>query len=198
MPAEGEVRVLEGARKAKLAALSMVLSLHGRDGIYALKVVDVPFPTTALHEWVVLLITLPALDLLSERELQALAAHEIGHEYVWQSFASAKARGDRKRLHELELVCDIVAAETLLRLGIPAKSLLSALQKASDYNRRYLGLPPNKADYPSMRQRRRNVGAWMRQFEGFRQCRVAGTSAARRGRINDLRGVVNGQRHATS
>ena len=47
---------------------------------------------------------------LSAAELQATAAHEIGHEYVWTEWNRAQQYADQERLKELELVCDAIAA----------------------------------------------------------------------------------------
>jgi hypothetical protein len=93
------------------------------------------------------------VELLTAEELQALVAHEIGHEYVWQKYASAKTRGDAKRLRELELVCDAIAVATLTILGLPPDRLETATEKIFRYNRERFGMALNQANYPSLKQR---------------------------------------------
>jgi hypothetical protein len=108
-----------------------------------------PFDWTGLHGRAVLLISLPALTLLSSEELQALVAHEIAHEYVWQQYANARTRRDAKRLRELELVCDAIAMATLIRLDVPPERLEPATEKVFSYNRERLGEALNTGSYPS-------------------------------------------------
>lgn len=79
----------------------MVFRSHRRDGVYALKVTSVPQAWTGLHGRAVLLVSLPALQLLSSQELQALVAHEVGHEYLWREYAIAQQDKNTQRLREL-------------------------------------------------------------------------------------------------
>lgn len=160
LPDAGEVRSFNKAEQKKLAAVDAVLRLHERSGVYAVKVVDIAPATTALHGRAVLIISQPALAFLSAEELQALVAHEVGHEYVWQQFNAARDAGDRKRLRELELICDMVAAATLRRLGIPAERLLTALTRLANYNVRRVGTTLNSDVYPELATRRSAVATW--------------------------------------
>ena len=104
-----------------------------------------------------LLISRPALDLLTSEELQALAAHEIGHEYISGQYADAKARKDARRLRELELICDGIAIVTLTRLGIEPERLGSAVEKVFWYNRGRLGEALDADNYRSVQERRRLI-----------------------------------------
>ena len=108
LPTDGEIRQLTKSERNKVADLESVLHLHERDGTYEIKVISVPQAWTGLHERAVLLISRPALGLLSSEELQALAAHEIGHEYFWESYLGAQRQNDTRRLRELELACDAI------------------------------------------------------------------------------------------
>ncbi len=155
LPAEGAVTQLGGDERRKLEAMEPVLRAHQRIGIYEVRVISVPQAWTGLHERAVLLISLPALRLVTSDELAALVAHEIGHEYVWQQFADAKARRDTGRLRELELICDAIAMRTLVRLGRPPTRLQAAIEKTSWYNRERLGVALNEGDYPSLKERKR-------------------------------------------
>lgn len=160
LPPGGEVKSLNRAEQKKLDAVDAVLSLHERAGVYTVKVVDVDPATTALHGRTVLLITRPALDLLSVEELQALVAHEVGHEYVWGRFDDARERGDHARLRELELVCDTIAVETLWRLNIPVERLFSALRRVALYNQERLNVILNSEAYPDLSERKSTIIGW--------------------------------------
>jgi hypothetical protein len=154
LPAEGSVTQLGGDERRKLEAIEPVLRAHRRIGIYEVRVISVPQAWTGLHQRAVLLISLPALRLVAPDELAALVAHEIGHEYVWQQFADAKAHRDAGRLRELELICDAIAVRTLVHLGRRPERLQTAIEKTSWYNRERLGVALNEGDYPSLKERK--------------------------------------------
>jgi hypothetical protein len=153
LPAEGEVTSFTRTQREKLDRILPALRLHARDSTYAVKVVDVGQITTALVGRVVLLISRPALDFLYPYELEALAAHEVGHEYVWEEYETAVRDKDARRLRQLELVCDRVAAQTLLRLGIPPTQLTRALDRALGFNRARFGTTLNEWCYPTLHER---------------------------------------------
>jgi Zn-dependent protease with chaperone function len=155
LPAKGLVTQFGRNERRKLAAVEPVLRANERIGIYEVRVISVPQAWTGLHERAVLLISLPALRLLTAEEVAALVAHEIGHEYVWRQYADAKRRQDARRLRELELVCDAIAIRTLARLGMRADRLQTAVEKTSWYNRERLGVALNEGDYPSLKERKR-------------------------------------------
>jgi hypothetical protein len=127
LPHEGAVAKLASKDRAKLDSLESVLRLHERDEVYEVKIIDVPQAWSGLHGRAVLLVSLPALQLLSREQLQSLVAHEIGHEYWWEAWGAAHRQGDQNRLRILEALCDAVAVLTLTALGIPAERLSSAL-----------------------------------------------------------------------
>jgi hypothetical protein len=87
-----------------------------------------------LHAQAVLLISLPALRPLDSQELQAVVAHEIAHEHVWQEYAVAQMHNDTARLRELELTCDAIAVLTLMRLGVNPDRLVTAVEKGLRFN----------------------------------------------------------------
>jgi hypothetical protein len=155
LPAEGEVHDLDAAQRSKLAAARGILELHRREAVYVLKVIDVPQATVALHARAVVLVSEPALDLLDPEELQALVAHEVGHEYLWSEYLAARRDGDRLLLRTLELRCDGLAIVTLRRAGTDPARLTSALEKILRYNRDRFGAALNEKDYPAIGERRR-------------------------------------------
>jgi predicted Zn-dependent protease len=97
------------------------------------------------------------LRLLDSEELQAVVAHEIGHEYVWQEYAVARARNDTARLRELELACDSIAVLTLARIGVKPDRLVTAVEKELRFNHDRFGRPNNENSYPSLKTRRELV-----------------------------------------
>jgi hypothetical protein len=161
LPVDGEVTHFSTGERRKLAELDPVLRAQSRKGVYEIKIITVPQAWTGLHARSVLLISMPALVLLTSEELQALVAHEIGHEYVWQQYESARARKDAKRLRELELVCDAIAIATLRRIGVAPESLESATEKVFSYNRERLGVALNNGHYPSFKARRKFIREMM-------------------------------------
>lgn len=159
LPKSGEVTQLSESERQKLRVLNAVLHLHHRQRVYEVKVISVPQAWTGLYGRAVLLISLPALELLDSEELQALVAHEIGHEYVWEEFALAQRSKNRKRLRELELACDAIAVLTLERIGVKPDRLIVGLEKVSRYNRERFGLAANGSSYPTFRARQNFVKA---------------------------------------
>jgi hypothetical protein len=164
LPSEGEVTNLDAASLRKLAALTPLLRAIGRDTAYEVKVIDVPLARIGLYERTIVLISETALTLLEAEELQAQVAHETGHEYVWVDHARASAREDRKRLKDLELLCDAVAIATLRRIGVDPARLMTGVEKVTRYNLKVLETRVDDRNYPSLSERRefaRAVTAWM-------------------------------------
>jgi hypothetical protein len=157
LPRDGEVLALSPAERARIAAARRMLELHERDAVYVVKVIEVPQAAVALHGRTVVLVSRPALGLLRADELQALVAHEIGHEYFWHEYLEARRDHDRARLQTLELLSDGLAVVTLRRAGIGHMHLLSALEKMVRYNRHRFGPALNEKDYPALGERRRFV-----------------------------------------
>lgn len=165
LPAEGDVHDLDPAQREKLAAARRVLGWHGREAVYQVKVIEVPQAAVALHARAVVLVSEPALDILDADELQALVAHEVGHEYFWSEYFRARQNNDRSLLRTLELLCDGIAIVTLRRAGTDPARLVSALEKLVRYNRDRFGAARNEEDYPPMGERRRFAGRLVEWLE---------------------------------
>lgn len=184
LPTEGEVLKLEAEAQQKVDAVRQLLSATRREW-YLIKVVDVPQAAVGLHARAVLLISAPAIALVNAAELQALAAHEIGHEYVWSEWHHARQQRARAGLKELELVCDAIAVVTLHRLGLDPGPLIAALEKISQFNRERFGASAAEMDYPMVRERRalvRQTQRWLRDANRKKRLRrgeVAGGLASR-------------------
>ena len=106
--------------------------------------------------------------LLNAAELQAMAAHEIGHEYLWIEWNRARERADRERRKELELVCDAIAAVTLRQLGMDPSKLIDGIKKVTRFNRERLGSATNEKSYPTFAERR----AFAREIDRWRGIRA--------------------------
>ena len=164
LPPEGEVTNLNASARRKLTGLWPLLLATGRDSVYEIKVVDVPLARIGLYERTVVVISITALALVEAAELQALVAHEIGHEYVWIDYERASRLGDHSRLKELELLCDAFAIVTLQGLGLDPSRLIAGVEKITRYNRKLFGTALNEAGYPTVAERRefaRTVSAWV-------------------------------------
>ena len=166
LPTEGNVRELDAAQQEKLADVRSVLQPHRREGVYIIRVIQVAPAAVALHARAVVLISEPALDLLDADELQALVAHEVGHEYFWDDYFLARRDNRQSFLRRLELLCDGFAVITLERVGVNPERLISALDKISRYNRDRFGVAVNETNYPALAERRRFVERlveWLRR-----------------------------------
>jgi hypothetical protein len=164
LPAQGDVRDLDAVQRTKLTAVRRVLELHRREAVYVVKVVEIPQAAVALHARAVVLVSEPALNLLDPGELQALVAHEVGHEYFWTEYFRARRDDDRSLLRTLELLCDGFAIVTLRRAGTDPGQLTTALDKVIRYNRDRFGAALNEDHYPAIDERRnfeRRLVEWL-------------------------------------
>jgi hypothetical protein len=134
-----------------LQSLHRVLIYHERDQVFDIKVIDLPQAYVGLHGRAILLISRPALAVLTAAELQALIAHELGHDFLWREFEQGRSGPARQAL---ELECDGIAALTLVALGLDPTRLLAATRKMDQFNERF-GTPSNVADYPTPAERQR-------------------------------------------
>jgi Zn-dependent protease with chaperone function len=154
LPERGGAKDLTEDQRRKLSALNAVLALHARKDVYVVKVIDVPQAWTGLYGRGVLLISAPLLKVVSSGELQALVAHEIGHEYSWVAWNSAQVAGQKDRMHEIELACDAIAVITLRKLGEEPKLLISALERVARFNSRHFPEMIDQTSHPHLQERR--------------------------------------------
>jgi hypothetical protein len=151
LPREAEVKPSASGR-AKLAALEPVLNYHERGAAYEIKIGRIGKAYVGLYACAALLISEEALDLLTAEELQAVVAHEVGHDYFWHEYQLAdRARQDRL-VQELELRCDGIAIITLSQLGLDPSHLMSAVAKLTKFNAQ-LGDHSRAYAYPSLDER---------------------------------------------
>lgn len=155
----------DAEENGKLTAIEVVLRYHQRNEIFEVKVIDVPQAAIALHARAVLLISRPALRLVSAAELQALVAHEVGHEFFWREYERARERKELRTLQELELKCDGISALTLLELGLDPFLLSRITRKLTRFNEP-LGATANAAEYPTLDERDRFIHYIVNRWRG--------------------------------
>jgi hypothetical protein len=160
LPEEGELTP-DGAEQRKLAALAPVLAYHDRQGAFEIKVIDLPQAGLVMYERAALLVSRPALRLLSASELQAAVAHEIGHEYFWSEYGDPSLAPSAAARQAVELKCDGIAALTLLALGLDVSHLTAAMKKIVELNGAS-GATPHAIGYPTPNERERFVRALLK------------------------------------
>jgi hypothetical protein len=159
LPAEGVMNQLTGRLQNKLTALGPLLRAADRDAVYDVRVVDIPLARIGLYERTVLLISGTALALLPAEDLRAQVAHEIGHEYFATEHDRATKAGDRRRLRELELMCDAVGMVMLHDLGMDPSRLVRSIEKVTLYNRRMFQTAVDESGYPTLDERQKFAAA---------------------------------------
>ena len=98
LPAEGALTPT-AEEAAKLHVLLPVLAFHGREQDMELRLITAGgLAFVGLHARTVLLISREALRLLDAKELLAIGAHELGHDYVWDDYEEARQAGNTRRL----------------------------------------------------------------------------------------------------
>ena len=152
---------------AKLAVLRPLLAFHQREAAIETRLFTVGGQAfVGLHARTVLLISREALHLFNPDEIVAIMAHELGHDYLWNEYETARRDRDNHRLQELELRCDGIALIAMKRLNVPPERLISAVTKQIRYNERIGTL--NYAWYVPLDQRVRFILAAARLTEGRR------------------------------
>ncbi|HXI92380.1 MAG TPA: hypothetical protein VNO24_20420 [Blastocatellia bacterium] len=113
----------------KLVALEPVLKYHDRSSVIDPKVIRVGQAVVMFLAGAAVLISQEALDMLTAEELQAVVAHELGHEYFWNEYEQARQNKQYDKLQELELRCDGMAVITMSQLGLDPFHFISAITK---------------------------------------------------------------------
>ena len=137
---ELKVRVLAMLRKEdlvtpsstgskKLSALEPVFKYHDRSTVIDVKVIRLGKPVVMLLAGAAVLISQEALAMLTAEELQAVVAHELGHEYFWNEYERARELKQVEKLREFELRCDGLAVITMAGVGIDPEHLINAITK---------------------------------------------------------------------
>jgi hypothetical protein len=149
---EAEVKVSD-RMKDKLARLEPILRYHERDAVIELRVISREELFVGLQGRAVLLISETALNQLSAEELQAVVAHELGHEYFWGELMAARQQKNHAAASAIELLCDGVAVITLQRLGLAPAKLISAFTAIRAVNARLVATDARFHPRPDARAR---------------------------------------------
>lgn len=150
---KGEAIRISGQMQAALAALAPILKYHERDSVIEIRVIGVRELFIGLQGRAVLLISEKALNLLPIEELQAVVAHELGHEYFWGALMEAHRQQQGDVTREIELRCDGIAVITLHRLGLDPAKLVSALTRIRAFNTQTVATNPFYHPTPDERAR---------------------------------------------
>jgi beta-lactamase regulating signal transducer with metallopeptidase domain len=134
-----------------------VLDLHDRKGVIEVKVIEVGHAFVGLHARTVLLVSRGALARLTAEELQAVAAHELAHEYSGDDYQVAIRDNAWERRQEMELMCDGFTVMTLRVLRVDPARLMSAVTRLTRHNEE-VGATATAGAYVPLADRRRFIG----------------------------------------
>jgi len=125
-----ERRLSGGSEVEKLRRLAApILTLHQQFGVIELLVFSDDQIYVALVGGWSLAVSTRALLRLTEEELQAAVAHEVGHIYTMVEAYYAERAKDDAKLRETELLADAVSALTMKALRKDPASLLRVIEK---------------------------------------------------------------------
>lgn len=141
-------------RQAKLDALQPVLEHLERGSITEVTILRLGLAWAGWFDGSVVFVSEETVDLLAVEELQAIVAHELGHEYFSAEYQSALAQRDYDTVREIELKCDAVAILTMTRLGRKPAALQSGMSRLTRFNEG-LGHPDGAVLHPTLEERRR-------------------------------------------
>ncbi len=125
--------------QARLLTLRPLLLYHERTDVLDIKILNRREAFVGFQGRAVLLISQPALSILSVEELQAAVAHELGHEYFWHEMMAAQKQKQAEVMQELELRSDAIAVIALHQVGGNPAHLIAAITRVRAFNAR-LGL----------------------------------------------------------
>ena len=160
--------IKSGAQVARLARLAApVVRFHGA---MKSRTVVFDYATPTVFTWKETFITFStvAVDLLSDGEITALIAHEIGHLYFAEAIKAARAAKDDSQARIIELKCDLVALTTLTELKIEPANLISAIRKLID-KRSDLQIGSFQSGSPSLASREEVTRLYMSSLGKHRQ-----------------------------
>jgi len=119
----------KGEYTERLARLAKPIFLFHQSGKSRTAVFKHHRPTVFTWKETFISFSTGAMDLLTDHEIAALIAHEIGHLYFVEALAKARAEKNDRRARVIELKCDLVALTTLSKLNIQPSDLISAVKK---------------------------------------------------------------------
>jgi Peptidase family M48 len=152
-----------GQRQAKLDALRPVLEYHERSAV-EVKILRLGLAWAGMLEGAAVVVSEEAVDILTAEELQAVVAHELGHEYFAAEYEAARKDKQYDIVKEVELRCDALAIITMKSLGLNPNCLSSGVSKLTQFNEGR-GVRNNPNLVTSLDERQRFCQAMMKLAE---------------------------------
>lgn len=122
---EDDRMLIERLRKTGAA----VFRLHAIEKQCETMLLRSALPTVFTWKLTFVSLTTATLDILSDEEIIALIAHEVGHLYFAADLLKARETADERLARVTELKCDLIALATLRRLKLKETNLMSAIEK---------------------------------------------------------------------
>jgi hypothetical protein len=119
----------KGAYVTRLARIAGPVILFHKSGKSRTVVFDHKLPTVFTWKETFITFSTSAMDVLTDDEIAALIAHEIGHLYFAGALAQAREQKNDRAARVIELKCDLIALVTLSKLNIKPSNLISAVKK---------------------------------------------------------------------
>ncbi len=165
---QGELRVQtdKNALERLRWRLLPVLQLYGRESI-DLVIFQAPAPNAICIGGTALFFSTGLFEVIDrDEELQAIAAHELAHEYLNTLALAARDRKDYQTLRSVERICDVFAVAALRELKINASFFKSGLEKltSSSYASPWKG--DGTDTHPPLRERLASISSLDAAFSG--------------------------------
>lgn len=128
-------------------------------------------PLVLLAEKSALIFSTGALSLLPDRELRAVAAHELAHIYFFNDLLEMALSKKFEGLRLLELKCDVIGMLIIERAGGCLQDLICALRRIYDYEKSHNQDADRASIYPTLPEREA-VARQVRAFLNNRQRRT--------------------------
>ena len=142
----------EGESVNRLARIAQPILLFHQAGKSRTIVFNHQRPTVFTWKETFITFSTGAMDILTDDEVAALIAHEIGHLYFAEILAKAREEKNEREARIIELKCDLVALVTLSKLNIKPSNLISAVKKLVQ-RRSELGIGSFEKGSPSLKNR---------------------------------------------
>ena len=120
--------------RARVAAADRIFDIADRHGAIDVRFCQGRQAQTALYFRTSILVSVPTMNLLSDQEFAAAVAHELAHDYDWDTYWQAVTRRDNGRMMMLELRADALAVLMLEEAQISPERLVSAVTKMTRWN----------------------------------------------------------------
>lgn len=151
----------DAAKFQKIAA--KVLGYHKLTDVCSAVLFDDKNPTVFTYRLRSISFSSGIFDVLSDDEIAALIAHEVGHIYLGKELAQARDAGDARLARIIELKCDAIALITLKNLKINPAVLIKALKKLIEA-REKLGFETASEQSASMEDRTKLTKYFLKKF----------------------------------